>query len=72
MTTGCQKRLPGEGYWNIGCLSPINSAGEYINVSLSSLADPAGKIVAVAAEITVPVDDPAGFRAQGGRPDDKE
>jgi len=38
----------------------------------ASLADPAGKIVAVADEITVAVDDPAGFRVQGSRLADKE
>jgi outer membrane protein assembly factor BamD (BamD/ComL family) len=38
----------------------------------ASLADPKGKIVAVADEITVAVDDPAGFRVQGSRLEDKE
>ena len=38
----------------------------------ASLVDPAGKTVAVADEITVAVDDPAGFRVQGSRLPDKE
>ena len=38
----------------------------------ASLINPAGKIVAVADEITVAVDDPAGFRVQGSRLADKE
>ncbi len=38
----------------------------------ASLINPAGKIVAVADEITIAVDDPADFRVQGSRLADKE
>jgi len=38
----------------------------------ASLTDPSGKVVAVADEITVAVDDPAGYRVQGSRLADKK